>query len=76
MATSERGFSAYLDQVSGIVRAVHIVMTAVSATLGIFILTIGVTGVFDKYKEFNGISVSVTAIVLGILVTWISLIGI
>ncbi|KAJ1666644.1 hypothetical protein IW140_002597 [Coemansia sp. RSA 1813] len=77
MSVSE-GFGEYLDRLagSGAMRVVHMVMNVVAATIGIFFLIIGITGVFDTYKDFGGLALPVTAIVLGTLVTMISLIGI
>ncbi|KAJ2522781.1 hypothetical protein GGI11_001631 [Coemansia sp. RSA 2049] len=73
------GFGEYLDRLagSGTLRVVHMVMNVVAATIGIFFVIIGVTGVFDTtYKDFGGITVPITAIVLGAVVTMISLVGI
>ncbi|KAJ2402465.1 hypothetical protein GGI23_000695 [Coemansia sp. RSA 2559] len=77
MPTSE-GFNQYLDRISGsgAMRIVHMVMNVVAATIGMFFLIIGVTGTFDRYKEFGGMALPVTSIVLGSLVTLISVLGI
>ncbi|KAJ1801437.1 hypothetical protein LPJ59_000275 [Coemansia sp. RSA 2399] len=77
MAISE-GFNEYLDRLSGsgAMRIVHMVMNVVAATIGIFFLLIGVTGVFDTYKDFGGMALPVTSIVLGTLVTMLSVLGI
>ncbi|KAI9499991.1 hypothetical protein GGI25_002997 [Coemansia spiralis] len=72
------GFGEYLDRLggAGTMRVVHVVLNIVAATLGIFFLIIGTTGAFDLYKSFGGTTVPVMSIVLGGLVTMISLVGI
>ncbi|KAJ2706414.1 hypothetical protein FB645_001559 [Coemansia sp. IMI 203386] len=72
------GFGEYLDRLSGsgILRAIHMVINGVAAGAGIFLLVTGVTGLFDVYKTFGGMAMPLMCSVLGLLVTFVSFLGI
>ncbi|KAJ1825795.1 hypothetical protein LPJ73_009168 [Coemansia sp. RSA 2703] len=71
-------FGEYLDHLSNskVLRATHMVLNGVAAGAGIFLLAVGASGLFDKYKVFSGTTLPLLSATLGASVAFVSFLGI